>query len=91
MFEGYDFTDFWDDDDNLITEIEKKLRYKLPESYIWLMKQHNGGMPFKTVFRCPQPNSWNANFIEITGVFGIGRKKPYSLCGDMGSRFWIEE
>ncbi|MCR5616962.1 MAG: SMI1/KNR4 family protein, partial [Clostridiales bacterium] len=56
MFERFDFTDFWQteeftdwDDyrgplpsDELIAELEKELGYKLPESYIWLMKQHNG-------------------------------------------------
>ena len=57
-FEGFDFTGFWDDcdyalkayvcdppTDQLIAEIEQELGYKLPASYIWLMKQHNGGIP----------------------------------------------
>lgn len=62
MFEDFDFTDFWNDDvenmdligespsDELIAEIEKELDYKLPASYIWLMKQHNGGLVNKTDF-----------------------------------------
>ena len=54
-FEGFDFTNFWDDNyyarkeyisdaptDELIADVEKELGYKLPTSYIWLMKQHNG-------------------------------------------------
>lgn len=58
-FEGFDFTNFWDDNyyarkeyisdaptDELIADVEKELGYKLPASYIWLMKQHNGGIPF---------------------------------------------
>ena len=53
-FEGFDFTNFWDDNyyarkeyisdaptDELIADVEKELGYKLPASYIWLMKQHN--------------------------------------------------
>ena len=53
MFEGFDFTDFWDDDeyalkkyvgeapsDELIAEIEEELGCKLPASYIWLMKRY---------------------------------------------------
>lgn len=59
-FENFDFTDFWDDDEyamneyigappteEMIEETERELGYKLPESYIWLMKQHNGGIPFR--------------------------------------------
>lgn len=59
MFKGFDFTDFWTEDevhdwddymestpsDELIAELEEELGYKLPKSYIWLMKRHNGGEP----------------------------------------------
>lgn len=64
-FENFDFTDFWDDDEyamneyigappteEMIEETERELGYKLPESYIWLMKQHNGGIPFNVCFPC---------------------------------------
>ncbi|MBQ1026125.1 hypothetical protein [Micromonospora sp. C95] len=27
----------------------------------------------------------------MDGIMGIGRKKPYSLAGEAGSRFWIQE
>ena len=53
MFEGFDFTNFWEDSayaleeyvskppsDELIASVEQELGYKLPASYIWLMKQH---------------------------------------------------
>lgn len=103
MFEDFDFTDFWDDDDyakkeyvdetpsdELIADIEKELGYKLPNSYIWLMKQHNGGMPTKTAFPIASSNT-ETNHIEITGIMGIGRKKDYSICGELGSQFMIEE
>ena len=62
-FEDFDFTDFWDDDEyakngyigeftteEMIEEVERELGYKLPESYIWLMKQHNGGKPLNVCF-----------------------------------------
>lgn len=63
MFEGFDFTNFWEDNeyalkeyvseapsDELIASIEQELGYKLPASYIWLMKQHNGGFRSIPVF-----------------------------------------
>lgn len=104
MFDGFDFSDFWDDDeyakenyvddapsDDLIAEIEKELGYKLPESYIWLMKQHNGGTPAKTAFPVNESTSWADDHIAITGIMGIGRKKIYSICGELGSQFMIDE
>jgi hypothetical protein len=27
----------------------------------------------------------------VNSIFGLDREKSYSLCGEMGSRFWIEE
>ena len=84
MFEDFDFTDFWNDDaenmdligetpsDELIAEIEKELDYKLPASYIWLMKQHNGGLIKKTDFLVTVSNSWKligiTSFIKINSI-----------------------
>lgn len=84
MFEDFDFTDFWNDDvenmdligeppsDELIAEIEKELGYKLPASYIWLMKQHNGGLLKKTDFLVTVSNSWKligiTSFIKINSI-----------------------
>ena len=68
-------------DDEIILQIEKDLGYKLPASYIQLMKTHNGGIVNKNT----------CNDFMIEGIFGIGYEKPYSLCGKFGSRFWIEE
>lgn len=103
-FEGFDFTNFWDDDyyahkayisdaptNELIADVEKELGYKLPSSYIWLMKQHNGGIPFNTCFPTDTPTNWAEDHIAITGIYGIGREKDCSLCGEIGSQFMIDE
>ncbi|CEP45648.1 SMI1 / KNR4 family [[Clostridium] sordellii] len=100
----YDFSNFWDDcsysyeqyicespTDTFIEEIEQELGYKLPMSYIWLMRQHNGGIPINTCFPIKTPTSWAEDHIKITGIMGIGRDKPCSICGELGSRFMIEE
>lgn len=101
FFVGFDFSEFWDSPDEsyisapptaeLIASIEAELGYKLPASYIWLMQQQNGGRPVNT--RCPAPSatSWAPDHVAITGIFGIGREKSYSLCGGFGSKFMIEE
>ncbi len=104
IFEDFDFSKFWDDSkyalkefvdetpsDELIDSVEKELGYKLPASYIELMKMHNGGIPYNTCFPTEKPTSWAEDHVAITGIFGIGRNKSYSLCGDLGSQFMIEE
>ena len=59
--------------------------------YIWLMKQHNGGIPVNTCYPCDEPTCWAEDHVAITGIFGIGREKSYSLCGELGSQFMIDE
>lgn len=103
-FAGFDWTNFWDDSpyaveiyvcapptDELIAEVEAELGYQLPESYIWLMRQHNGGVPKAACFPTETPTSWVEDHVAITGILGIGREKAASLCGEQGSRFMIEE
>ena len=103
-FEGFDFTNFWDDNeyalkeyvsqppsDELIASVEEELGYKLPAAYIWLMKRHNGGIPMNTCYPCDEPTSWAEDHVAITGIFGIGREKSCSLCGELGSQFMIDE
>ena len=103
-FENFDFTNFWDDSDyalkeyvsnspsnELIESIEEQLGYKLPSSYIWLMQQHNGGIPVNTCFPTDEPTSWAEDHVAITGIMGIGNEKDCSLCGDLGSQFMIDE
>ena len=99
FFNNFDFSDFWDDcdyslkqyveeypSDDLISSIEQELGYKLPASYIELMKFHNGGMTNKSCYSTSEED-----YIEITGIMGIGRTKTYSICGELGSQFMIDE
>ena len=103
-FEGFDFTNFWDDNeyalkeyvsdppsDELIASVEEELGYKLPASYIWLMKRHNGGIPVNDCYPTDEPTSWAEDHVAITGILGIGREKACSLCGELGSQFMIDE
>lgn len=103
-FEDFDLMNFWDDcdyalkeyvdeppTDELIASIEEELGYKLPASYIAMMKLHNGGMPVNACFPTEEGTSWAEDHIAITGIMGIGREKKYSLCGELGGKFMIEE
>ncbi|MBW7676921.1 SMI1/KNR4 family protein [Chryseobacterium chendengshani] len=104
FFKDFDLTNFWSEcsyssrdyiedalDQEMIESIEKQLGYKLPDSYIELMKTQNGGLVNKSCFPTDESNSWAEDHIAITGFLGIGRTKTNSLCGALGSQFMIDE
>jgi hypothetical protein len=104
IFEGFDLANFWDDSDYALKEyveppftedelaaVEQELGYKLPAAYVALMRTHNGGIPVNTRFPTSEATSWADDHVAITGIAGIGRTKSYSLCGELGSQFMIEE
>ena len=104
IFYNFDFSDFWNDSgyalsqyveefptEEIIHSVEQELGFKLPASYIELMKMHNGGTPKNCCFPTTESTSWAEDHIEITGIMGIGRNKTYSLCGTLGSQFMIDE
>ena len=103
-YKDFDFNGFWKDDeyslanyveeppsDELILEIEQELGYKLPQSYVALMKQHNGGLTHKTCYPMTGHTGWADDHTAIRGIKGIGRIKIYSLCGQAGSQYMINE
>lgn len=103
-FSAAEFQDFWDDtayalksyvepapSDELIQSVEAELGYRLPAFYVAMMRQHNGGTPRNTCFPTTEPTSWADDHIAITGISGIGRDKIYSLCGQLGSQFMLDE
>lgn len=83
-FEGFDFTDFWEDSyyakkfdcgtltPEKIASAEAILGYKLPASYLWLMERHNGGIPVNRCFPTEEPTSWADDHIAIETIFGAG-------------------
>ncbi len=103
-FENFDLTDFWLDSaeeqnsyrgdeitDELIAALEQELGYRLPESYIGLMRRHNGGVPRCSCHAAPCATSWAADHVAISGILGLGRTNDNTLGGRFGSRFMVEE
>jgi hypothetical protein len=104
VFGDFDVTNFWEEDpdygetykdepltDQEVAAVERELGYKLPASYIELMKHQNGGRPRKTNHRTEVSTSWAEDHIAITGISSIGRRGGHSLCGGFGSQFWMDE
>ena len=90
MFENVDPDDLWyegddpeeeeyecgnDVSDDLIKSIENDLGFKLPGSYIFLMKKHNGGILKKNCARINRKKI----YYDIEGIFGIGRTQKCSV------------
>ena len=74
-----------------IQQTETTLGFRLPKSYKDLIKQRNGGLLTKCIFMNPMQRDWWPNSFSVESIYGIDSDKPYSLCGKMGSRFWIDE
>lgn len=77
--------------DGVVAAVELELGYKLPTSYIQLMRFQNGGIPRRRNHRTKERTSWANDHIAIHGLFSIGSDKRHSLCGGFGSEFWVEE
>ncbi len=103
-FADFDFERFWEPSeyaektyiggtltDEAVATVECELGYKLPAYYVDLMKTQNGGIPRKTNHRTKKRTSWAKDHIAITGIYSIGSEKPCSLCGEVGSKFWVDE
>lgn len=103
-FTDFDLSDFWEDSDYArreyvgpsfseldVKRVEKELGFKLPSSYVALMRLQNGGIPKRTNHRTSERTSWAEDHVAITGIYSIGREKTYSLCGEFNSSFWVEE
>ncbi|WP_342553469.1 SMI1/KNR4 family protein [Paenibacillus sp. FSL R7-0652] len=76
--------------DGLIESVEEQLVFRLPASYIEMMKKHNGGIPYNRFFPVTNEESGETGYVEIEGILGIGRDKSSSLCGAEGSWAVIE-
>lgn len=71
--------------------VEQALGYRLPDTYKALMKMHNGGLLAKNTFENPLQRDWTPSTCSVESIFGVDAEKSYSLCGNMGSKFWITE
>ena len=104
VFGDFDVSDFWDNGkyakeeyvgapptDEDVRAVQEELGYKLPESYLELMRCQNGGAPGNATHRTQESTSWAEDHVAINGIYGLDRRKPSSLCGEFGSRFWMEE
>jgi hypothetical protein len=80
MFKNVNLDELWYDseetkkyecgplDDEMIKKTEEKLGFKLPESYIYLMKKHNGGLLQKNYLAFKNTDGYS----DLNVIYGIG-------------------
>lgn len=103
-FADFDLSSFWESSDyasrkyveppctpESVAAVEAELGFKLPAAYVALAAFQNGGIPRHCAHRTSSPTSWAADHVAISGILSIGSTKLSSLCGQLGSRFHIEE
>lgn len=104
VFSGLDLDGFWEDseyadktyrggypDDDVVASVEAELGFRLPASYVALMRTCNGGMPRNTCCPAPDGTTWADGYVALSAIMGIGREKDCLLAGRTGSRFFVEE
>ncbi|MEJ9115908.1 SMI1/KNR4 family protein [Bacillus paramobilis] len=75
--------------DELIKKAEEVLNVKLPESYINLLKEQNGGTLRLDVHPTSEPNSWTDDHVNVSGLYGISFDENESSI--LESRYLIQE
>jgi hypothetical protein len=74
----------------MVEAAERALGYRLPQSYIDLLRSRNGGSPRRTCFPTEVPTSWAKDHIAISGIKGIGGEWGIDS-PTFGSRVMIEQ
>lgn len=95
-YKGINFEEFWEAESGgepiseaMIAEAENALGYRLPKSYIALLKTQNGGRLLKRIFPTDRPTSWAQDHVAVTDICGIGGR--YSIVGASGSEAFIHK
>lgn len=73
----------------VVLAAEDALGLRLPESYLELVRQRNGGEPVKCRFPTPFATSWAPDHFEIRAILGLGG--DWGLDASLGSSYLIDE
>lgn len=58
--------------DEMVKKAEEQFKVELPNSYLTILKQQNGGQPIYNAHPSPLPTVWGENFIIVEHIKGIG-------------------
>lgn len=75
--------------DSMAADVERALGYRLPQSYLQLLRVKNGGAP-KRQCHPTSGTSWSDNHVRVTSIFGIGGRWGIDS-KEFGTRHMIEQ
>ena len=75
----------------MIEHAEVKLGVRLPQSYLDVLAERNGGAPERRCVRMDAPTSWAPDHVEIAAIRGIGGRWGIDSSGGLGSADLISE
>ena len=75
--------------DDMVRKAEAKLGFKLPKSYIELLRVKNGGILKYNRFPTLIPTGWAEDHVQINAIFGIGGE--HGIDTELGSQYMIPE
>ena len=75
--------------DELVQAAESRLGYRLPSSYVEILREQNGGTLARGCYPTPFATSWAPDHVEVTALLGIGGER--GIDAEFGSAYLIEE
>ena len=99
-FDGFDLSNFWQNSDyvqkeyvceplsdDLIASVEARLRSTIACLVSYVDEKSKWGRATQHLFSDENTTYFAKDHVGITGIFGVGRRQTYSLCGPRGSEF----
>ncbi|WP_425558175.1 SMI1/KNR4 family protein [Cryptosporangium japonicum] len=99
VFRDLNLDEFWEDSacadeaygggcptDELVASVEEELGFRLPASYVALMRTRNGGRPRNTCCPAPSRTTWADDHVAVTAILrlrlsaGPGRRLGRVTC-----------
>lgn len=89
FFDGSDYYTGPPLTDAMVADVERTLGYTLPQSYLRLLREKNGGAP-KCQCHPTAGTSWSDNHVRVMSLFGIGGRWGVDS-REFGTRHMIQE
>ena len=77
--------------DELVASAESRLGYRLPDSYLEVLRVRNGGTPTRRRFPTEFATSWAPDHFEILAIRGVGGTWGIDTVGPLSSSAMIGE
>lgn len=73
----------------MVGRAQANLGVRLPDAYVEVLRERNGGVPIRRCFRTARRTSWAEDHVEISTLLGLGFDR--GIDGELGSAYLIQE